>query len=174
MEHSTQRLVHSYEAGDGERNRLRSCWQQRDAELRHCQLPHWMRVPHTGPCDGRFSDRCIRTYSTCKILFCNYIYIYISQWFWLQPCGDDPKSLLLHKSDLISKNLLCYFVRYSDWTAWSLCEPFCNGTQTRNRAIITESPDGPCLETTESQECSNLCQDCRHGCAVMHCAGWSF
>jgi len=50
---------------------------------------------------------------------------------------------------------------YSDWTAWSLCEPFCNGTQTRNRAIITESPDGPCLETTESQECSNLCQDCR-------------
>lgn len=50
---------------------------------------------------------------------------------------------------------------YSDWTAWSPCEPFCNGTQTRSRAIITESPDGPCLDTSESQECSNLCTDCR-------------
>lgn len=52
---------------------------------------------------------------------------------------------------------------YSDWTAWSPCEPFCNGTQTRSRAIITESPDGPCLDTSESQECSNLCTDCRCG-----------
>ncbi|CAE7251463.1 SSPO [Symbiodinium natans] len=53
--------------------------------------------------------------------------------------------------------------QYGDWSAWTVCEPWCNGTQARNRAIILEEEEGgkPCFATAESRECSNYCVNCR-------------
>ncbi|CAE7555101.1 Hmcn1 [Symbiodinium pilosum] len=53
--------------------------------------------------------------------------------------------------------------QYGDWSAWTVCEPWCNGTQARNRGIVLEEEEGgkPCFATAESRECSNHCVNCR-------------
>ncbi|CAE7454323.1 Hmcn1 [Symbiodinium sp. CCMP2456] len=50
----------------------------------------------------------------------------------------------------------------TEWTDWSPCDPFCNGTQKRERNITTHAAYGgvPCGPSLEDQRCSNFCVDC--------------
>ncbi|CAE7739327.1 Sspo [Symbiodinium sp. CCMP2592] len=51
----------------------------------------------------------------------------------------------------------------ADWSGWSECDPYCIGTQSRNRAVVTAPEFGgvPCGNLSETQRCTNFCMDCQ-------------
>jgi len=51
----------------------------------------------------------------------------------------------------------------SDWSRWTDCEPYCNGTQNRSRIIQKPAAYGgaSCGALSESRSCANFCMDCQ-------------
>ena len=50
----------------------------------------------------------------------------------------------------------------SAWSAWSSCEPYCDGVQKRTRTLQVQAAGGKaCGAPLELRECNNSCVDCR-------------
>ncbi|CAE7315846.1 Hmcn1 [Symbiodinium pilosum] len=51
----------------------------------------------------------------------------------------------------------------SDWSSWSVCAPYCHGTQNRSRTIEQPAAFGgeACGPLSEVKACANFCMDCQ-------------